>query len=188
MRTKVPNQTDKMLVAAARLFGGNRFDKVRMEDIAAAAAVGKGTLYRYFQDKEDLFCALLAKASDQIQTRMATAVESAISARDKLIAFIEAGIEYFDEQPHLGSLIQRVELLYGMDSPWQPAREMFGRTCMDLFQFGSANGEFRIGHPEQAAQMLIGGTRSVILYGQLPRPVGLAKTIVSDFLLGAART
>src|SRR5262245_18615534 len=55
VRTKTPQQADKMLNAAARLFGTQRFHEVRMEDIAAEAAVGKGTIYRYFSDKDELY-------------------------------------------------------------------------------------------------------------------------------------
>ena len=58
MRAKSPEQVDRMLDAAARLFGAHRFHEVRMEDVAAAAEVGKGTLYRYFRDKEELYLAL----------------------------------------------------------------------------------------------------------------------------------
>ena len=61
MRTKTAQQADKVLDAAARLFGTQRFHEVRMEDIAAEATVGKGTLYRYFNDKEELFVALLER-------------------------------------------------------------------------------------------------------------------------------
>ena len=51
-----------MLAAAARLFGSQRFHEVRMEDIAAEAAVAKGTLYRYFADKEQLYRAMLVRS------------------------------------------------------------------------------------------------------------------------------
>jgi AcrR family transcriptional regulator len=187
VRTKIPNQADKMLVAAAKLFGGNRFDKVRMEDIAAAADVGKGTLYRYFQDKEDLFFALLARAAQEIQARIADAVTRTGTARAGLEAFIASGMEYFDEQPHLGPLIQRIEVLSGDESPWQPARDMFFRTVHDLFAQGAANREFTIRDPDHAVHMLVGGARSVVLFGKKPRPNGLATAIVADFLDGAAR-
>ena len=61
MRTKNPEQADRILMAAARLFAGRRFHEVRMEDIADAAGFGKGTLYRYFKDKEELFEAIVGQ-------------------------------------------------------------------------------------------------------------------------------
>ena len=48
-----------------------------MEDISAAAGVGKGTLYRYFKDKEELYLALLDRASAQVEERMTAAVAQA---------------------------------------------------------------------------------------------------------------
>lgn len=39
---------------AARVFGEKGFDSTRMEDVARAADVGKGTLYEYFRNKEEL--------------------------------------------------------------------------------------------------------------------------------------
>ena len=35
-------------------FGGGGFDRDKMSDIAYAAEVGKGTLWEYFDDKEEL--------------------------------------------------------------------------------------------------------------------------------------
>src|SRR5215472_7850945 len=70
LRTKTPLQADKMLDAAGRLFGAHRFHEVRMEDIAAEAEVGKGTIYRYFSDKEELFLALLERSSRQLLARL----------------------------------------------------------------------------------------------------------------------
>ena len=63
MRSKTPLQAEKILAAAAQLFATHRFHEARMEDIAALAEVGKGTLYRYFKDKEELYLALLQRAT-----------------------------------------------------------------------------------------------------------------------------
>ena len=81
MRTKTPCQPDKMLEAAAQLFSSQRFHEVRMEDIAVAAGVGKGTLYRYFRDKDALYYALLTRAAEQIMERLEQAIESANAGR-----------------------------------------------------------------------------------------------------------
>ena len=41
--------------AAERLFTSRRYHEISLDDIAQAAKVGKGTIYRYFKNKEDLF-------------------------------------------------------------------------------------------------------------------------------------
>src|SRR6202043_2112108 len=70
VRTKTPQFSEKMLEAAGRLFGTRRFHEVRMEDVASEADVSKGTLYRYFRDKDEMYLALLARASRQFVTEL----------------------------------------------------------------------------------------------------------------------
>src|SRR5262249_1876680 len=97
-----------------------------MDDLAAAAAVGKGTLYRYFADKEKLYVALLARASEAMVRRLQTAAESEATPRRRLEAIAAAVITFFDDEPHVIDLIQHVELHHetDVDFPWQHAREV----------------------------------------------------------------
>lgn len=44
-----------ILKAAAKVFSRHGFHRARMEDIAAEAGVGKGTIYEYFESKDSLF-------------------------------------------------------------------------------------------------------------------------------------
>lgn len=46
---------DDILVSAKILFKENGFHKTKMEDIALKAGVGKGTLYEYFNSKQEIF-------------------------------------------------------------------------------------------------------------------------------------
>lgn len=186
MRTKIPNQKEKMLTAAVQLFGGQDYHEVRMEDVAAAADVGKGTLYRYFHDKDDLYFALLARSARQMLERLADAIATNGTIRDKLETFIASGFDFFDSQPQLASLIQRAEVLHGADSPWHAARATIYRTTLELFQQAAATGEFTIREPALAVHLLWGGTRSILLFSPQPRPEGLAAAIVANFLGGAA--
>lgn len=60
-----------ILQAALQQFAERGFHATRMDDIASAAGVGKGTIYLYFSDKESLFRALLTqKIGAQIQRVM----------------------------------------------------------------------------------------------------------------------
>jgi TetR/AcrR family transcriptional repressor of uid operon len=63
MRTKFTQEyrtelKKKIMQAAIEIFAKNGFDRTRMEDIAMAAGLAKGTLYLYFKNKEDLFYAI----------------------------------------------------------------------------------------------------------------------------------
>jgi len=56
-----------MLAAAERLFAERGVAAVTMDDVAAAAGVGKGTLYRRFVDKGGLAVALLDARERELQ-------------------------------------------------------------------------------------------------------------------------
>ena len=49
---------EKIIQSAIENFAKNGFDRTRMEDIAAASGLAKGTLYLYFKSKQDLFYAI----------------------------------------------------------------------------------------------------------------------------------
>ncbi|MGH9627214.1 MAG: TetR/AcrR family transcriptional regulator, partial [Bryobacteraceae bacterium] len=54
-RARKKASTRAQIVAAAiRLFSEQGIDAVTVDQIAAAADVGKGTIYNYFQTKEDI--------------------------------------------------------------------------------------------------------------------------------------
>jgi AcrR family transcriptional regulator len=176
-----------MLDAAARLFGTQRFHEVRMEDIAAEAEVGKGTLYRYFSDKDELYLALLARASRQFMARLEADVAHTEGARARLEAVVRSVIDYFDENPHLFDLIQRAEVLRGSgpEFPWHQTREDVSRLVLDLFKEGKARGEICVRDPDLTVLMLLGGLRGVIRFSKQPRSHDLARRIVDNLLEGA---
>jgi AcrR family transcriptional regulator len=188
VRTKTPKLADRILDAAAGQFARQRFHVVRMDDIAAEAEVSKGTLYSYFRDKDELYRALLARASTGMVQALEHAVAQSESARAKLISFVDAVLTYFDAEPHLFDLIQRVEVLTegDMEFPWQKARDVGTRLVQEVFEAGRGRGEFEIKDPDMAALLLFGGLRAVIRFGKRPRPRKLAERIVASFLDGAA--
>jgi AcrR family transcriptional regulator len=182
MRKKAPAMAERILHAASQLFARQHFHEVRMEDIAVAAAVGKGTLYRYFSDKDELYLALLERASGQFMCRILDAMGQDTEPRARLHRAITALLAYFDEQPHIFDLIQRAEVLRGPGFPWRATREKLIRLMTELFEQLHERNEFTTSDPELAALLLLGGLRSVIRFGKTPRPPDWPQQMVDTFV------
>lgn len=60
----------QVIEEAARLFSAKRFDEVLMDDIAQQAGVGKGTIYTYFADKEELYFAVVFDGISRLNEKL----------------------------------------------------------------------------------------------------------------------
>ena len=61
---------EKIMQSAMQNFAKNGFDRTRMEDIATAAGLAKGTLYLYFKNKEDLFYAICDHNLEELRNQL----------------------------------------------------------------------------------------------------------------------
>jgi AcrR family transcriptional regulator len=66
-RADARRNRERILSAAARLIEAHGIDHVSMDDVAAAAGVGKGTLYRRFGDRGSLLRALIEEPEREFQ-------------------------------------------------------------------------------------------------------------------------
>ena len=84
------------IVRAARaVFAEKGFDNATLEEIAARAEFGKGTVYNYFDSKEALFTAAMSDLFDDIM-RIATAVcDLKVSARESLAEYMRRMVAYY---------------------------------------------------------------------------------------------
>jgi AcrR family transcriptional regulator len=67
VRADAERNREKVLCAARQLFSERGVENVSMDAIAAAAGVGKGTLFRRFGDRAGLALALLEEQTRQLQ-------------------------------------------------------------------------------------------------------------------------
>jgi AcrR family transcriptional regulator len=99
----------KALEAAERLFAREGIADVTMDDVAAEAKVGKGTLYRRFGDKSGLAAALLDDREAELQQRLLSGPPPLGPGADpdkRLAAFIEAYLDFVAEHLDLVKLSQ----------------------------------------------------------------------------------
>ena len=99
-RADAARNRTRVLAAAAALFAERGVGSVTMDDVAARAEVGKGTLYRRFGDRSGLAAALLDERESALQARILTGpppLGPGAPPADRLAAFVQAYLEFVEE-------------------------------------------------------------------------------------------
>jgi AcrR family transcriptional regulator len=94
----------KVLAAAAELFDRHGVSNVSMDAIAAAAGVGKGTLFRRFGDRSGLALALLDEHERDLQERVLRGpppLGPGAPPAERLEAFLHAIVDMLDRHAEL---------------------------------------------------------------------------------------
>jgi AcrR family transcriptional regulator len=84
------NTREQLLNTAADLFYREGFRAIGVDTISAASGVGKMTLYRQFQSKDDLIVAYLNEANAQFWGWFEQVTQAVPDPRGKILAFFEA--------------------------------------------------------------------------------------------------
>lgn len=80
----------KLFQTAARLFYRHGYRAVGVDTIASESGIGKMTLYRHYPSKDDLIVAFLRDSNEDFWRYFEETTHSAVTAREKLLAFFEA--------------------------------------------------------------------------------------------------
>jgi AcrR family transcriptional regulator len=88
----------RIIKAAIRLFSDRNIDGVTVDDIAAAADVGKGTIYNYFRTKEDIVVAFMADFEREVQAKLRDLDTTNRSLAETLTQFIR--LQFQLKEPH----------------------------------------------------------------------------------------
>jgi len=78
----------ELLAAALQLFADKGYAGTRLEDVAAQAGVSKGTLYLYFENKEELFKAVVRENVVALISRSAGEVSHYTGSSAELLAYL----------------------------------------------------------------------------------------------------
>jgi AcrR family transcriptional regulator len=99
---------NEIIAAALKVFGTKGFDAARAEDIAAQAGIAKGTIYLYFESKEDIYVAAVQHAIEQLTERVDERLHSAQGLRARVTAYVTSRLEFWLEQKSLYRLLLTV--------------------------------------------------------------------------------
>lgn len=182
-----PDDKKRLLIleSAGKLFASRPFHKVTLDDIAAEAGVGKGTLYVYFPSKEELFSAIVREGFAQIVQQLRKRLEGPdVSAEDGLRHIVAELFRFAFAHPDYFELMRTAPgLIYKADPRWWEMFTSLTRLIEDMISAGVRSGEFVDPHPELTALLIPGLVRSLMLFG----PAGLDEKTAFDHVMAFLR-
>jgi len=100
-----PSRRQSIVEAAAALFAKIGFNDCEMQRVASRLRIAKGTLYLYFNSKEELFSACVDWEMQQMQAAIAAATEGVADPFDRISKAIMAYLSFFNEHPDYVELL-----------------------------------------------------------------------------------
>lgn len=165
-----------ILRVARDLFSRRPYHEVRLDDVAAAAKVGKGTLYVYFDTKEHLYVDLVVDAYDALLAQIERhAARDDVPAWGVLEDIIRALATWATHHPKIFDLI-RDGGNPARAATFRSRRKKLGDLIERVLRRCIAAGEVVDPSPDLTAQFIAAMARAGVVWGK--------RTIKADELAG----
>jgi len=189
-------RTDKrkqIMRVVEKLATDRRFHEITLDEVAEAAKVGKGTIYHYFKDKDDLFFQVATSGFDELCELLKQTVRYNNSFSEKLLNVCKQISNFFADRRELLQMMQSEGgLVYWrrgkIRQQWLAKRKMLINALADILLDGIAEGAVRFDIPaEVLATFLLGilRTRARDL-DKTPENMKSDELLVDLFLNGAS--
>jgi AcrR family transcriptional regulator len=103
---------EEILDAAVQLFAEHGYSDTDTQQLVEKLQVGKGTLYRYFPSKRELFLAAADRVVRRLICRIDAACEGVADPLDRLAVAIGAYLAFFAEHPEFVELLMQERALF----------------------------------------------------------------------------
>ena len=155
----------RILETAGRLFAARPFHEVRLEDVAAEAHIGKGTIYIYFQSKADLcFSLLLESMVEVINATRAEAAAAGTAPLQKIERLVHTFMPFTKRLMYLRSMERELGLQPEQMQALEEKRlELLG-LVEGVLREGIAAGEIDDPHPDLTSRYLLAIFREITYF------------------------
>ncbi|MEO0102116.1 MAG: TetR/AcrR family transcriptional regulator [candidate division WOR-3 bacterium] len=157
MKLTSQSKRDLILKAAEGIFLKKGFFPTRVEDIARAAKVAKGTVYLYFPDKESIYLSLFIQKIDEGNSFLKEMIKKDISPKEKLSQIFDDWLALFSQSEGLPSFFSLENINFTDKIVKRTRKEIIPRISKmvslvaGIIQEGIKIGEFRKINPEISA-------------------------------------
>lgn len=166
MARKRIDKTDAILNAAAKVFSEYGFSGAKISQIAKEAGVADGTIYLYFQNKEDILFTLFRTSLEDFVSQLKAKLENAQSPPDALRILCEFWFHFMEENVYLAHL-NLVELRQHLSGDRRKKLSAYITPFFELIERivkqGMEDGSFRPGMEIRHTRRLIFGAMDQII-------------------------
>lgn len=173
----------EIMGVATGFFATRPYHEVRIDDIAAAAKVGKGTVYTYFESKDALYLALIREGfAKLVEGVRADLAKQGAGTWERLGRIVSGLVDFGFSFPDLFRVL-RSGVVLADDPELQRTRlELYGIIEVEI-RAGAAAGDLVDPHPELTARYLLSFVRGALLYP----PPGLTPAALKEHMLRLVR-
>jgi AcrR family transcriptional regulator len=159
---------EEILAAAVRVFARKGFAATRIEDVAAEAGVGKGSVYLYFDSRDALLDAALARLTDASQELLRQMRSGGGTPLDRLARLVRETLASATADPDLArvlldlwSLGRRGDVAVPLDMAalYREYREAVAALLTEAAEDGSARPDVTADH----ATVIVGAIEGCLL-------------------------
>jgi TetR/AcrR family transcriptional regulator len=139
----------EILEAALELFSAKGFHNVSIQEIAQKAEFAIGTLYKFFENKEDLYKALVLEQSDKFHNGLVQAIKESDDEIEKLRNYVKAKGEIFKDNISMIRLYfaetrgSSFNIMAGLDLDIRERYGHFLETLASVFASGMEKKRFK---------------------------------------------
>jgi len=160
------DKRQRIMAAAERLFKARQFHEITLDEVARVAQVGKGTLYLYFADKNDLFFQTAVAGFDDMCELLRRHPVTEGSIRQELQQACETISAFFQKRRPLFRMIlaegeRALGKGGGLRQRWNRHRKKMTQAVAEIIARGVQRGEVRDDIPPEAlAEYFLGMLRT----------------------------
>ncbi len=173
------NRKNSILKAARKLFFERGFKSVTVDLIAAKAEVSKGSIYLYFDSKEEIYTQILISANIERHKEIENFARQEGTASELLLKYARVYVDFFLENNELFRILmtfmlhsENMNLTEEQNTQLIHTTNENIRTVSEILQKGVATGEFSdqidIRQGQNAIWGLLNGIISLYIYSGAP--------------------
>lgn len=186
-RLKTEAKERAILDAAASVFARKPFHAVLIDEIASDAGIGKGTIYRYFETKDDLYFATTLHVLDSLAHVLSKTLPQEQSSARRLERIAIENLRFYWERQFLFPFLNNDGVPARRDALLK-RREAILRFVQEAILAGIERRELRGIDARIGAELFLGMVRSASLFRRPEDSLeDLVAQIMSVFLEGVER-